>query len=88
MKCFESARIQSLHENFDRLYTGIGLHCTERMQMMVGRYGVGINIKEPASLWSEKDAVLITYGDMIRAPEERPLVALRRFLAKRLRGEF
>lgn len=86
MKSFDSARIQSLQERFERLYRGVGLHCMERMQMMVGRYGVGVKVKGVDSLWTQKDAMLITYGDMVHAPDERPLVTLRRFLAEYLGG--
>jgi len=86
MKCFDRARIQSLQQHFDRLYEGIGLHCMERMQMMVGRYGVGTDITQPESLWSHKDALLITYGDMVSDPEEPPLLTLRNFLTTHLAG--
>lgn len=36
------------------------------------------------SLWSEADAVLITYGDSIRATGERPLVTLLKFLREHI----
>ena len=35
---------------------------------------------------SERDAVLITYGDQLRAAGEAPLRTLRRFLSTHLRG--
>ncbi len=35
---------------------------------------------DPAERFTEKDAVLITYGDLIRSPERRPLRALADFL--------
>lgn len=38
--------------------------------------------------WSEKDAVLITYGDQISAPDEAPLQTLHRFARERLKGVF
>lgn len=34
--------------------------------------------------WSEKDAWLITYGDSINSPEEKPLVTLNRFVKDKL----
>jgi len=34
----------------------------------------------PRPLWDERDAVLIAYGDHVRAPGQRPLHALREFL--------
>lgn len=36
--------------------------------------------------FDERDAVLITYGDMVHAPGQRPLQTLRRFLEKRVGG--
>lgn len=38
------------------------------------------------ALWSEYDALLITYGDTLREPAEAPLRTLERFLAGRLTG--
>ena len=35
---------------------------------------------EPGQLWSQRDVVLITYADQIRAHDESPLSALRRFM--------
>ncbi len=88
MRGFDSARVNSLRHRFDRLYKKIGLHCFERMQMIVGRYGVGVDIKPPVEPWSEKDAVLITYGDMVRAADERPLATLHSFLNRHLKKAF
>lgn len=36
--------------------------------------------------FDEKDAILITYGDMVQTPEERPLHTLASFLRQHLRG--
>lgn len=41
----------------------------------------------PAHALSEQDAVLITYGDMVRRSEEPPLETLRQFLEKTIRPE-
>jgi glycosidase len=38
----------------------------------------------PGSRWDEKDIVLITYGDSITSPKEKPLVTLQQFLTERL----
>jgi len=40
----------------------------------------------PAQLWSEKDNVLITYGDSVRDTNEPPLKTLKRFLDRDLQG--
>ena len=86
-KTFSSAIMSRLRERFRRLYGESGDQCLERLAMMVGRYGVGVDgLEVPIRGWSQKDAVLITYGDTLQCPEERPLKALRRFLKKRLKG--
>ena len=41
-----------------------------------------------AAPWSERDAMLITYADTLRAPGERPLRTLARFLETRLADAF
>lgn len=40
------------------------------------------------SLWSESDAVLITYGDSLRREGEMPLKTLTEFLTRHLKGVF
>ena len=57
-----------------------------RLAMLTGRYGVGLEEAEAGALWSEKDAVLITYGDMVSAADEKPLATLGKFLRDRLSG--
>ena len=54
--------------------------------MAINRYGVAAEGRMPDGRWDQRDAVLITYGDMICAPNELPLVSLRRFLSERLKG--
>ncbi len=86
VKYFSSDIIRQLRRRFWRLYGEVGDRCVDRLAMMVGRYGVGLEPEAPAAVVSQRDAVLITYGDIIRAYGERPLLTLRRFLRKRLRG--
>lgn len=56
--------------------------CMKRMQMLVGRYGVESNADEQSGKWTEKDAILITYGDTIKTPMEYPLQTLFEFANK------
>ena len=56
--------------------------------MMVGRYGVSPSGSKPHISWDQKDSILITYGDMILAPGEKPLATLKRFLDRKLKGIF
>lgn len=61
-------------------------HLLERMVATVGRYGVGLEGYSDAPLWTEKTAVLITYGDMVQNEGEEPLRVLKRFAEKHLAG--
>jgi sucrose phosphorylase len=44
----------------------------------------GLAPHERTPLWDESDAICITYADTLVAPDEAPLVTLRRFVADRL----
>lgn len=71
------ARIQS---RFRLLYGGRSDRLLERLDSLIGRYGVGDKpTPNPGSYWSENDVVLITYGDMVRQDGEAPLETLGQF---------
>lgn len=56
-----------------------------RLDTLTGRYEVGArDDAHEQPRWSQQDAVLITYGDSIRAPGEFPLITLRDFLTTHL----
>ncbi len=57
-----------------------------RLAAAIGRYGMGINTAQPATAWKPSDVILITYADMVQAPDLAPLHVLHRFLNQRLRG--
>lgn len=58
-----------------------------RLYHMAGRYGVSSQFQEhPQPRWDERDAVLITYADMVSAPGRRPLQSLRTFCSAHLKG--
>lgn len=63
---------------------------SDRIYMMIGRYGVssksGGAELAARNRWSARDAVLITYGDMISRKGEVPLETLKNFCDRRLRG--
>lgn len=66
-----------------------GARCVPRLAMLVGRYGLGAeDVPRPPAGWSERDAVLIAYGDHLRAPPEKPLHVLWHFLETRVEGSF
>lgn len=54
--------------------------CLRRFKMLIGRYELGTNPVSKPELWSENDVFLITYGDSICAPDENPLVSLKKLL--------
>jgi glycosidase len=83
-----NARVHQLRDRFRRLYPEIGHHCIERAEMMVGRYGVGVNVEDEEQLWSEKSAYLITYGDMVHAHGEPPIKTLHDFVNAHLSEAF
>lgn len=73
-----------IQDRLTYLYGNEANQCILRLQMLIGRYGV---IPEPsidAPRWSEKDSILITYGDSIKKGREHPLKTLRKFTEKRI----
>ena len=59
-----------LRKRFERLYGDAADRCVERLGMMIGRYGVGLDVYPPQQPWNQADALLITYADSIRTPNE------------------
>jgi glycosidase len=60
----------------------------ERFYQLIGRYGVGLNPTSLISRWTQKDAVLITYGDSIVSKGTPPLQVLKRFADRHLKNRF
>ena len=87
-----AARVQQvlprIQGRFERLYGSAATRCMQRFEMLMGRYGVEHTPGQAAGIWSETDAMLITYPDMIQADDTPPLDALRRFLAANIGGAF
>ncbi len=88
MKIIRQTRVDRIRRRLKRLYGDRAGLLMERFYMMIGRYGVGLKSPRHRRLWSEKDAVLITYADMVRAENEKPLKVLRRFLNTHCSGAF
>ena len=57
-----------------------------RIELLIGRYGLVGECENSdfGGNWTERDSVLITYGDMVTDGEEPPLASLRRFLEERV----
>lgn len=78
-----------IRARFERLYGRDAEHCMLRLSMLLGRYGVGVEESSATRYrWSEGDAVLIAYADMVQAPDAAPLQVLQRFLAAHVKGAF
>lgn len=52
--------------------------------MMIGRYGVLPAKEKNAPEWTEKDSIVITYGDSIKKDGEHPLHTLHEFMKRRI----
>ncbi len=57
-----------------------GAACALRMEVLVGLYTHDEEPQPNMAGWSERDAVLIAYGDHVLSPAEKPLAALDHFL--------
>jgi sucrose phosphorylase len=57
-----------------------------RVAMIVHRHLLSRNRTVDGPLWTERDAVLIAYGDSLQVPGEPPLSTLLSFLVERLTG--
>ena len=70
-----------LIERLGFLYGGEAAACLGRIEELVERHP-GAKSNERKSLWSERDVVLITYGDQIQDPGRSSLEALQGFLQR------
>ncbi|MDC0504521.1 hypothetical protein OAN94_09610, partial [Verrucomicrobiales bacterium] len=88
MKIVSQESMERIRKRLVKLYGDRAPELLERLHMMIGRYGVGINVVPLTERWTEKDTLLITYADIVQCEGEHPLVTLKRFLEKRLPGAF
>jgi sucrose phosphorylase len=54
------------------------------LAVLIGEYKSRIDSKGAGISYSEKDAILITYGDMVRSKLDSPLKAMAGFLSERM----
>jgi len=87
-KILDQAITDRLRDRFVRLYPDHVEQSMNRLIMMIGRYGVGYGQTSTRDLWSQKDAVLITYGDSVNSEDISPLQTLRRFATRHFMGAF
>ena len=90
VKHVSSAKLKTIRKRFANLY-GVEEADTllDRFFHMIGRYGVGVNRTNLSSkVISQKDAVLITYADMVSDGKAHPFSTLKEFCTARLKGAF
>ena len=90
VKHVSSAKLKTIRKRLANLY-GVEEADTllDRFFHMIGRYGVGVNRTNLSSkVISQKDAVLITYADMVSDEKAHPFSTLKEFCTARLKGAF
>ena len=87
-KMIDQVLTDRLRSRFERLYPEHVEQSMNRLEMMIGRYGVGYSQTSGKQLWNQKDAFLITYGDSVKSQDISPLQTLRRFATRHLMGAF
>ena len=81
-----SCELPPITERLIRIYgAGQAPLIAERLQQTLNAWK-GSRQPAKAQRWSEQQAVLITYGSSIQQPGQKPLVTLKGFLDKYLRG--
>ncbi|MEO0511055.1 MAG: sugar phosphorylase [Verrucomicrobiota bacterium] len=87
IKTISRGQLRKIRKRLERLYGGQAEKLMERFVMIIGRYGVGLNVINEVDQWDERDSVLITYADTIKNTGEcRPLEAMNTFARKNLKG--
>jgi sucrose phosphorylase len=87
IKVVSKDQLRKVRKRFERLYGNEAERLLERFYMVIGRYGVGLNVADSVTRWDERDSVMITYADTIRHTGAGvPLEALNTFSRKHLKG--
>ncbi len=82
---------ERVHQHLLMIYDGVPAVCPDATmaEQLLQAMGLGPGVEPPrphANHWSERDALLITYGDSVVAPGEKPLHTLKRFLDLHVAG--
>ena len=89
IKHISSSKLKTIRRRFASLY---GIEQTDllmdRFYHLIGRYGIGAQKNAPRNTLTQRDALLITYADMVSEEGKHPLVTLREFCTARLKGAF
>ncbi len=85
MWILDRAVFDRLSARFERLYGKSAVpRLLSRFELLVLRYGLEHLTRHPIDDWDQRDAVLITYGDMVSREDEPPLRTLHRFVEQHL----
>lgn len=81
---------RTFERHLERLYgKDQSRRCLDRLNIFLSRYDTPLNVPDQDhSRWSERDVLLITYGDMVQEKSEKPLRTLKKFADSHLRGYF
>lgn len=71
--------IQSNKGRLEFLYGTEAPKVLNRLEMLVDRYGVGFETDGSKGEWTEKDSIVISYGDTLKKEGEYPLQTLHNF---------
>jgi glucosylglycerate phosphorylase len=75
-----------IYHHLRALYGGENAETTyHQLKELLAQYRLRLPPPSPRRL-SQRDAVLITYGDMVQEPQQRPLRSLAEFLGEHLKG--
>ena len=80
--------MERIHQRFERLYGDLADRCTERIEMLIGRYGIGLTSSHSWYPPDETMSVLMTDGCAVTEEGERPLQTLSRVLCDHFDGSF
>ncbi|MGB0743769.1 MAG: sugar phosphorylase [Opitutales bacterium] len=87
IKAISREELRLIRKRFERLYGSDAEKLLERFFMVIGRYGVGVNVRNEVHKWDERDSVLITYADTLKnSGQSSPLEAMNTFARKNLKG--
>jgi sucrose phosphorylase len=86
MKFITKQQAQSIRRRLTILYGEQAPELMERFYMLLGRYGVGEDVRPHSQYWGPNDVILITYADTISGEGKVPLKCLHEFCSSRLRG--
>jgi len=84
----QSSPAARIRQRLERLYGDRAGESVDQLFSLLDRWREPLALRPRPPGLSEADAVLITYGDMVRRPREAPLATLGRFCGARLSQSF